>query len=155
MEHIKFHGGTNIGGAMAAATQFLQNSESDTKIAILLTDGYHNDGTDPAEAMPRAQQAGIRFYTAAIVPPSQNNARTIATHPLGEVARETGGQFFVASDGDGLRSLYAQIDRFETTQFRQTRSAVYQNLFPWFAGSALAILIAAGPYRAFCRRSLS
>lgn len=155
MEHIEFHGGTNIGGAMDAATRFLQESESDTKIAILLTDGYHNKGTDPAEATPRAKEAGIRFYTAAIVPPAQNNARTITTHPLGEVARETGGQFFAASDADGLRSLYTQIDRFETTEFRQSRSAAFQDLSPWFAGAALAVLVAGGCYRAFYRRTLA
>jgi Ca-activated chloride channel family protein len=154
MEYVEFGGGTNIGGGMDAATRFLSTSESSTRIAILLTDGGQTTGTDPSEAIPRAKEAGIRFYTAAIVSPRRNNPEAAAKDPLGVVARETGGQFFMASDSDALRAIYQQIDKMESTKFRQNRTSAYQDLFPWLVIPAFALLVGGGLYRQFIRKEM-
>ncbi len=154
MEYVEFQGGTNIGGGMDAATRFLSASESSTRIAILLTDGGQTVGTDPSEAIPRAKEAGIRFYTAAIVSPQRNNPTIAAAHPLADVARETGGQFFLASDSEALRAIYDQIDKLESTTFRQSRSSAYQDLFPWLVIPAFTLLIVGELYRSLVRKEI-
>jgi Ca-activated chloride channel family protein len=59
---------------------------------------------------------------------------------LKEIADETGGLFFNASDSEGLAKVYAKIDALEKSQLEETKFAQYQELYPWFLSVGLLLL---------------
>ena len=63
--------GTAIGMALATGVNRLRESELESKIAILLTDGENNAGQiDPLTAADLAESFGIKVYTIGIGSPS-------------------------------------------------------------------------------------
>ena len=63
---------------------------------------------------------------------------------LREMASTAGGEYFHASDSAGLGKVYAQIDRLEKSEFNETKYSEYTELFSWFAGPGLALVLAVG-----------
>jgi len=60
---------------------------------------------------------------------------------LTTLARETGGIFRMAEDGDSLRSIYAEIDALEKSEIESIRYVDYRERFTPFALAALVLLI--------------
>jgi Ca-activated chloride channel family protein len=70
------------------------------------------------------------------------------------MATNTGGRFFRAKDGEGLRDVYAEIDELEKTERQDVRYTDYEDLYWWLVGPAVALLalellLARGPYLEF------
>ena len=126
-------GGTAIGMGLANAVNRLRDSEAKSKVVILLTDGDNNAGSiSPTTAAEIAREFGIRVYTVGV------GTRGKALSPVGiypdgrykfeytdvridedalkEIAAMTGGQFFRATDGEVLKTIYNDIDRLEKTK---------------------------------------
>ncbi|MEM7754336.1 MAG: VWA domain-containing protein [Planctomycetota bacterium] len=135
-------------------------SESDTgeftdefsikgKAVILLTDGENNAGSiTPLQAAGLAQDWGIRVYTIGI---GEGRYRVfggmrvpigggVDSATLSRVAEGTGGKFWLATDAEALREVYAEIDRLETTRIETQELTDYQEAFTPFAALALALL---------------
>lgn len=150
--------GTDIAGAIAAGAALLEAAPHDSKVLVLVTDGAHNrDGLVPAMAARAAAAVGVRVYPVAIGRPDPPDPAAGAAGPtqrqrmetvLTQAARITGGRYFSAADVVALDSIYAQIDRLETTS-RETRltSALVPFRF-WLVAGALAMLLAAVGLRA-------
>jgi Ca-activated chloride channel homolog len=60
---------------------------------------------------------------------------------LKEIARLTGGNYYRADNAEKFRQIYADIDKLEKTEAVINKYAEFQELFPWFAWSGLAILL--------------
>ncbi|MEM1185388.1 MAG: VWA domain-containing protein [Planctomycetota bacterium] len=119
------------------------------KAVILLTDGENNQGeADPLQAAALAQQWGIRVYTIGIgggqfVNFGGRRLRVgdgLDSRTLGAIAERTGGKFWVVTDAEALRGVYAEIDRLETTRIETQELTDYQEAFTPFAAFALALL---------------
>lgn len=125
--------GTAIGMGLATAVNRIKDSESKSKIIILLTDGVNNSGyINPMTAAEIAKEFGIKVYTigvgsnrSAMGPRSIRRDGTIIFGPtvgqidealLGQIAQVTGGQYFRASDEQALIDIYEQIDQLEKTE---------------------------------------
>lgn len=137
---------------------------------MLLTDGDNNAGAvDPREAARIAHETGVRVYTIGIgrngvVPVPQEDefgkrvlvaARfRIDEELLREMATTGQGEYFHASDSEGLAKVYAQIDRLEKSEFEETKYSEYTELFAGFAGAGMALLFVVGVLRETCFRSL-
>ena len=153
--------GTDIAGAIAAGSALLDAAPHDSKVLVLVTDGAHNrDGLVPAVAARAASAVGVRIYPVAIGrpdPPAPADGTEGASAPtrrqrmetvLTQAARITGGRYFSAADVVALDSIYAEIDRLETTS-QETRltTALVPFRFVLLTG-ALALVLAAVGLRA-------
>ena len=153
--------GTDIAGAIAAGAALLDAAPHDSKVLVLVTDGAHNrDGLVPAMAARVAAAVGVRTYPVAIGRPDPPESATGAggvSAPtqrqrmetvLTQAARITGGRYFSAADVVALDSIYAEIDRLETTS-RETRlTTALVPLRFWLTTGALALLLGAVGLRA-------
>ncbi len=147
---------TAIGDGLALGIDKLKNSKAKSKVAVLLTDGDNNAGVvDPREAAQMAKQLGVKVYTigigqSGVVPlPQYDELGTTIIVParlnvdealLQEIAEETGGAYFHASDMEGLAEVYGQIDALEKSELEETQYAQYTELFRWFLVPGLALL---------------
>lgn len=126
--------GTAIGSAIAAGTNRMKDSESPSKVMILLSDGESNAGNvDPIFSAQLATAFDIKIYTIAVgkdgmVPygtdffgrPQMVESYLDET-TLKEIANIGGGQFFRASDGKALNRIFEQIDKLEKTEILENR----------------------------------
>jgi Ca-activated chloride channel family protein len=58
------------------------------------------------------------------------------------IAAETGGQYFRATDTDGLSRIYQEIDRLETSQLDHTVRVAYREWFLLLVIPAVLLLAA-------------
>jgi Ca-activated chloride channel homolog len=133
--------GTAIGMGIATAVNRLRNSQSKSRIIILLTDGVNNRGSiDPLTAADIAASLGIRVYTVGVGSRGtapfpvrtpygvqyQNVEADIDEEVLKEIAAKTGGSYFRATDESKLSEIYSEIEeleksRIEVRHFNATR----------------------------------
>lgn len=155
--------GTAIGVALASGAARLKASPAKTRVAVLVTDGVNNAGEiDPVSAAAACAGLGIKVYTIGVgslktlvpVPIPLRDPRTGRTVyqtslmrvPMDEallkqIARRTGGQFFRATDPEGLRRIFAEIDRLEKTPLKIQRYVRYREAFPPLVWTALSLLL--------------
>lgn len=149
-------GGTAIGSGLATAVNRLKDGPSKSKVIILLTDGMNNTGViDPKTASQMAVQYGIKVYTIGLGTNGMAMS-PVAVRPDGsfqyghvqveideelmkEIAAESGGKYFRATDNKKLESIYEDINKLETTEVEEFRYTHYEEKFrPWaLAGLAL------------------
>lgn len=151
--------GTAIGSAISVSLSRLKKSEAKSKLVVLLTDGVNNRGkVDPLSAAKAAQALGVKIYTigagtngSAPYPVKdiwgrkgyQNVPVEIDEQILKTIADTTSGRYFRATDTDSLRQVYREIDRLEKTKIEETGYRDYKELFGYFLGTGLLLLLAA------------
>lgn len=126
--------GTAIGSAIAVATNRLRESESNSKVMILLSDGDNTAGNiDPITAAKLAQAYDITIYTIAIgkegkVPFGQDFfgrpryvENTLDESTLREIAKIGNGNFYRVSDKQALEEVFSEIDQLEKAEIKETR----------------------------------
>lgn len=154
---------TAIGDGVALGVDRLRGAKAKSKVLVLLTDGDNNAGAvDPREAATIAHETGIRVYTIGIgrngvvpIPQEDEFGKRVLVPAqfrideelLREMAQTGSGAYFHASDSAGLAQVYAQIDKLEKSEFHETKYSEYTELFGWFAGPGLALLLAVGVLR--------
>lgn len=141
--------GTAIGSAIASATNRMKDAESTSKVLILLSDGESNAGNvDPLFAAQLASALDIRIYTIAVgkdgmVPygtdffgrPQMVESYLDET-TLREIAKIGNGQFFRASDGGALQTIFDEINTLEKTEILENRykeTADYYRVYLFWA----------------------
>ena len=149
--------GTAIGSGLATAVNRLKDSEAESKVIILLTDGVNNSGfIDPNTASELAVEFGIKVYTIGvgsdgmalspvnIMPNGRfqygNVQVEIDEELLQEIASSTGGKYFRATDNEKLEDIYAEIDSLEKTEIEEFRYYNYDEKYRplvLFAGGLL------------------
>jgi Ca-activated chloride channel homolog len=139
--------GTAIGMGLATAVNRIKDSKAKSKVIILLTDGVNNRGEiAPATAAGIAKTFGIRVYTIGVG--TQGTAPYPVQTPYGiqyqdmpveidegilqEIAQNTGGKYFRATDNDKLTQVYKEIDKLEKSKIdvRQFSKKEEKYLFP-------------------------
>ncbi|MGE5343145.1 MAG: vWA domain-containing protein [Candidatus Omnitrophota bacterium] len=151
--------GTALGMALATAVNRIRYSPSKTRIIILITDGVNNRGEiDPRDAAKIAKDFNIKVYTIGV------GTRGQAPYPLTdqfgntqyamvdveidepllkEIANQTGGLYFRATDKEQLQHIFSEIDRWEKTEITSRRYYNSRELYLYFLAAALALLMAA------------
>lgn len=126
--------GTAIGSALAVVTNRMSESETKSKVCILLSDGDNTAGNiDPITAAELAEAYGIKIYTIVVgkeglVPfgkdffGRQNMIEnTIDETTMRKIAEIGGGEFFRATDNQALQQVFAKIDQYEKAEIKETR----------------------------------
>ena len=149
--------GTAIGNGLATAINRLRESDSKSKVVILLTDGVNNRGEmSPLMAADIAADMGIRVYTIGV------GTRGKAPYPaldmfgnmtfqmmdveideetLSEIASRTGGKYFRATDKEKLKAIYDEINQLEKTKVEITDLTIYHEEFLPLLLLAMALLL--------------
>lgn len=162
MKEIEYNtiitGGTAIGMGLATAINRIKDSKAKSKIIILLTDGVNNSGfIDPKTASELAVEYGIKTYTIGLgsngnaLAPIALNANgsfryglskvEIDEELLKEIAEDTGGLYFRATDNKKLEAIYEEIDRLEKTEIEEFKYYNYEEKFRPFVLWAMGLLI--------------
>ncbi len=145
--------GTAIGSAIGLALSRLRDSEAETKLIILLTDGLSNAGElDPITAAKLAADYGVRIYTIGagstrevIVPDPIPRRQTVPIDEdsLRRIAEITGGKFYRAKDTESLLQAYGEINQLETTEIEVGDYYQYKEGFPKYAALGIALMAGA------------
>lgn len=150
--------GTAIGNGLATAVNRLKDSDSPSKVIILLTDGVNNAGQiDPMTAAQIASDFGVRVYTVGVgsqgmAPfPTVNawgqlsfvQARVeIDEEILQEISDMTGGRYFRATDNTKLAEIYAEINQLEKTEVEVENFTKYTEIYHGWLILALGLFLA-------------
>jgi len=149
--------GTAIGMAVANGINRLRESEAQSKVMILLSDGRNNAGElDPITAAEMAQTFDIKVYTIgagtrgkkALYPVGKVGGRMqyrkvdieIDEEVLKSVAELTGGQYFRATDREHLLSVYQEISQMEKTEIKVKEYYNYADLYTYFLFPGLILI---------------
>ena len=148
----EFAQGTAIGSAIsAAAVSIGRIKDSKTRIIVLISDGNSNSGSiSPLQAAESCKEAGIKIYTVAIGTeggrlPSNTFAypeKEFDTATLKQIAKVTGGQFYLAKSTDDLSNCFDSIDRLEKTDRTVRVIDQAEEYHPWFTGAAMFFTLA-------------
>lgn len=149
--------GTAIGNGLATAVNRLKESDSPSKVVVLLTDGVNNSGQiDPLTAAQIAADYGIRVYTIGVgtegvAPmPTQNawggisfvQVKVEIDEPmLREIAEQTGGRYFRATDNTKLAEIYAEINQLEKTKVEVENFVKYSEVYHLWLLWAVGLLL--------------
>jgi Ca-activated chloride channel family protein len=134
--------GTAIGSAIAVGTNRMRESDANSKVMILLSDGDNNAGNlDPITAAELASAYGIKIYTIAVgkegkVPYGKDFfGRTnyvenqLDETTLRQIAQIGEGKFYRVSNNQALQEVFEIIDKFEKAEIKETR---YQNTTDYY-----------------------
>lgn len=126
--------GTAIGSAMAVVTNRMRESESKSKVCILLSDGDNTAGNiDPITAAELASAYNIKVYTIVVgkeglVPYGKDFfgrpnmiENTVDESTLRKMAEIGGGEFFRATDNQALVQVFEKINQYEKAEIKETR----------------------------------
>jgi len=152
--------GTAIGMAIANATNRLRDSTAKSKIMILLSDGRNNAGEiDPRTAASMAAAFDIKIYTIGAgklgqapypvtLPGGQVQYRLMDVEIdealLKDVAAQTGGKYFRATDEKSLATIYDEISGMEKTEVKVHEFVNYYDLYHYFLIPGFLIITLSG-----------
>ncbi|MGY5849258.1 vWA domain-containing protein [Salegentibacter sp. F14] len=150
LEEIEYNNilenGTAIGSGLATSVNRLKESEAKSKVIILLTDGVNNSGfIDPKVASELAVEYGIKTYTIGV------GSNGTALSPIGilpngrfqygnvqveideallkQIAADTGGKYFRATNNEKLEEIYDEIDSLEKTEIEEFKYYNYDEKY--------------------------
>jgi len=143
--------GTMLITGMITAANRLKHSASKSKVMIVLTDGEPSEGDmDPSIGIDVAKKLGIKIYTVGI----GSEEEVVFMHPLygmvtkpkvnkqllTKIAKETGGQYFMARSAADMRRIYDTIDALEKTEHEVPLFSIYYDLMIPFVAVIISLL---------------
>lgn len=150
--------GTAIGSALAVVTNRMRESETKSKVCILLSDGDNTAGNiDPSTAAELASAYGIKIYSIVVgkeglVPYGKDFfgrpnmiENTVDESTMRTIAEIGGGEFFRATDNQALEVVFSKINQLEKAEIKETRykdtSDYYYIYLQWAASFFLVWLL--------------
>ncbi len=128
--------GTAIGDAIALSSARLRDSNAQSKIILLITDGNSNAGViDPDTAAHAAADLGIKIYSIGVGSDADPGRRSLLSalikggrnafkfneDAIRKLSETTGGKFYRADSNETLKTSVADIDRLEKSEFKINR----------------------------------
>ena len=151
--------GTAIGNGLATSINRLRESDSKSKVVILLTDGVNNRGEiSPLTAAKIAKDMGIKVYTIGIgkrgtapYPVFDERGREVDVvnmkveideKMLRNIASQTGGEYFRATDKKTLEAIYEQINTLEKSRVEvENRTTLHEEYLVFVLWALAALLL--------------
>ena len=162
LREIKYNniieGGTAIGMGLATSVNRIKDSNSKSKVIILLTDGVNNAGfIDPLTAAELAKEYDIKIYSIGLgtnglaLSPVGINARgklnyaniqvEIDEELLTQISEMSGGKYFRATDNSKLKEIYDEIDKLEQTEIEEFKYYSVDEKFRVFLIPAIILIV--------------
>ena len=155
--------GTAIGVAIANGVNRLRNSDSESKVIILLSDGSNNVGSiDPISAAKIAKEYNIKVYTIGAgtnqsitqIPGRGFVRNEIDEDTLKGIAEVTNAKYFRATDKKSLSGIYKEIDNLEKSEITVSYFSSYREIYIWFLILGFSFLIISEILRAYYFRKV-
>ena len=149
-DQLGIEDGTAMGIGMATAANMLKDSSSESKLVTLITDGVNNAGQlDPITVATASEALGIKLYTVGVGTSQPGGSEVVGSsqespldeETLREIANITDAKFYLATDTEGLRDIYTEINSLEKSKVEVLVFTRYQEFLTWFLAPALAILL--------------
>lgn len=137
---------TNISDGLGLALKRMEDSEAETRVVILLSDGVNNAGaTNPRGVAELAARMGVRVHTIALGPKDLETAGegergVVDARTLAAIAQISGGETFRVRTTDDLVAVAKALDRLEATDSHGLSAEVHREYWPWPAAAALFLL---------------
>jgi Ca-activated chloride channel family protein len=152
--------GTAIGSAIVTAVNRLKGVKSKEKILILITDGNNNMGeVEPLTASKIAAGCNVKVYAIGVGSLEgavyevddgffgkrlvRDNRAGLNESVLKEIASNTGGSYFRATDIESFKEIMRKIDGLEKEDIKVRRFINYDELYKNFALAALLLMLLA------------
>ena len=144
--------GTAIGLAISNCINRLRDTESKSKVVILLTDGENNAGDiDPMTAATFASDFDIKIYTIGMAGSggvTQQGFFSQRIPPLNDrllkaISEETGGRFYRADSEEKLKEIWKEISSLEKTEINARHYMNWEEKYFLFVLLALLTLLIA------------
>lgn len=101
---------TAIGAGLGVALNRLSDSEADSQVVVLLTDGVNNAGSvDPDDAATEASERGVKVYTVLMGRHVLGAEGSVDAGQLERIASVTGGYAYTAADQQALRGSFQDL----------------------------------------------
>lgn len=130
-----FMGGTMIGAALRfCRDNMVQEATQGDRLLLLVSDGFSADVNDGNvfDYIDEMQQANITVYHIHV-------GTDQAPATVMELANNTGGESFVATDAGGLKRIFRHIDRMKPARFTPS-TAIPMDYYQPFALVGLSLL---------------
>ena len=158
---------TGLAAPIAAATARLKDSTARRRVLVLFTDGRNtvDDKLTPLQATKLAAEFNVIIYTVGIgseyayqveprlgrLLPSRGD---FDRELLEQMAKDTGGEFFMAEDAAGLDAAMRRIDALEKVKFDQPRYIEYREQFAaWLLAGLLLLLLGVAAEHTVCLKT--
>ncbi|WP_432205294.1 vWA domain-containing protein (plasmid) [Cetobacterium somerae] len=143
---------TAIGMGLGVALNRLKDSNSKSKVVILMTDGENNSGEmSPTGAAEVAKNLGIKVYTIGIgakeIPvagffgTSYIQNKELDENLLDSIAQTTDGKYFRASDSKEFQNIFNEINNLEKSKIDSRSVYDITEYFEQFLKAALILLL--------------
>jgi Ca-activated chloride channel family protein len=129
-----------FGDAIGLAIKLFENSETDNRVLIVLTDGNDTGSkVPPVEAAKVAAHKQVTIYTIAVGDPETVGEEALDLEVIRSIADLTGGSSYEALDSEQLQQVYKDIaelepEEYETLSFRPRLSLFHYPLGFIFIG---------------------
>ena len=144
-DQLGIEDGTAIGSGLATAANMLKDSGSESRLVTLLTDGVNNSGQlDPITVATAAQSLDIKLYTIGVgttLGGGTAEESPLDEETLQEIANITDAKYYRATDTEGLRGIYAEINALEKTEIEVLVFTRYREMLAWFLVPALLLIL--------------
>ena len=146
---------TAIGDAITLAVRRVHEQEDDAgeQVLVLLTDGANTAGQiQPLKAAELAQQIGLRVYTIGIGAETMdvsslvggrrniNPSADLDEETLTQIAQQTGGRYFRATDTGSLQNIYSLLDELEPVEEPESGFRPIKSYYFWPLGMAFGLV---------------
>jgi Ca-activated chloride channel family protein len=136
--------GTAIGEGLATAIDRIKDAKTKSKVVVLITDGVNNSGSiPPLTAGEIAKTFGVRVYTIGVGTQGmapypqqtpfgiqyQNMEVQIDEKLMKQIADDTDGQYFRATNNKKLSAIFSEIDKMERSKIEVTEFKRYSELY--------------------------
>lgn len=156
---------TAIGDAIGLSLKRLEQSDHDSRVLVLITDGANTAGeVTPLKAAELAAERGLKIYTIGIGADEQirsswfgvrkiNPSAQLDEKTLRSIAGKTGGRYFRARDTEELEEIYEILDELEPLNKDQQTLRPVEALFFWPLAAALILSVLIYMQSMWSRRS--
>jgi len=145
---------TAFGDAIGLGIRLFEDSDVPSRTIIALTDGNDTGSSlPPVEASRVARDREITIHTVAIGDPETVGEEKLDEEALQEVAKSTGGEFFLALDRSELEGVYSQLDKIETHEVKKVSHRPRRDLYFWPVCAALFVSLLAHAWKLLSRKA--
>ena len=144
---------TAIGDAILLSVSKLQKKKKSSRAIILLTDGENTAGkVSPNNATKFAKKYKIPIYTIGIgkngEAPFVNQFGQIVyqlvsldIHSLNNIAEQTGGKFYNATNSNELKNIYNEINKLTKTKIETNIYYEHKSIYRYFLIFSLILIV--------------
>ena len=132
---------TAIGDGLGVALNRLDESEADSQVVVLLTDGLNNWGTnDPDTIAAEAAERSVKVFTVLMGRDLQGRDGSVDAGQLERIASVTGGFSYNAVGQDELKGSFQDLlDKLERSEIEGT--VIRPERFEWFLWPAFFLVL--------------